>query len=137
MSDFFQSLSWFFSLFFNIIFVCLRRGSDRVAFLCTRHQPKLYHHILTHDRILSMCMQQELTKVLIFNEHLDINSNRIKISWNYLFYYMNFRSYSIEMKKQVLVIWKYDRYFFKIKFKSKSVNGLVLSLYTHNISKPI
>lgn len=38
------------------------------------------------------------------------------------------------MKKQVLVIGKYDRYFFKMKFKSESLNKLVLSLYSHNIS---
>lgn len=38
------------------------------------------------------------------------------------------------MKKQVLAIGKCDRYFFKIKFKSESVNDQILSLYSHNIS---
>lgn len=39
------------------------------------------------------------------------------------------------MKNKVLVIGKYDRYLFKIKFKSETVNELVLSLYSHSISK--
>lgn len=48
---------------------------------------------------------------------------------------MNFRNYIMEMKNKVLVIGKYDRYLFKIKFKSETVNELVLSLYSHSISK--
>lgn len=48
----------------------------------------------------------------------------LELKFPEIIYYMNYRSYIIEMKKQVLIIGKYDRYFFRTKLKSESVNEL-------------
>lgn len=37
---------------------------------------------------------------------------------------MNYRNSIVEMEKQVLIIGKYDRYFFKTKLKSESMSEL-------------
>lgn len=64
-------------------------------------------NILTIYRILNVCMYQELTKVFIFNEYFGMHSNRIKILiLKEKNYYMNYRSYIIENKKQVLITGK-------------------------------